>query len=531
MSQTTEQVSVEIIDRLLALENPSRDDVNRLKIEVCKKYKSPRVPANSQLLPLVPDRALARFGPLLIDKQVRSLSGVTTVAVMPKPYGCPHGKCTYCPGGPDVGVPRAYTGKEPAVMRALEANYDPYHQVMGRLAQLRGMGHPVDKVELILVGGTFPFMPQSYQEDFVKRCLNALNGKNDATLEETKARCESARIKNVGITVETRPDWSRRIHVDHMLSMGVTRVEIGVQTLYDDVYERIHRDHTVADVVEATQTLRDSALKVGYHMMLGLPGCDPQRDLDAFHTIFEDSRFRPDMLKIYPCLVTPGTQLHGAWRRGEYHPYSTREAADLIVEIKRFIPPWVRIMRIQREIPADGIADGVKNGNLRQMVQEGLHQDGIVCHCIRCREVGQFFMREERLPDIREIRLQRIVYEASEGTEIFISFEDSALRVLVGYLRLRIPGDSAHRPEIAEHDAALIRELHVFGQTLPVGTRSDSAFQHKGYGTRLIAEAERIAKEEYERSKMIVISALGTKSYYSRFNYRHDGPYMSKALN
>lgn len=531
MSQIAQQLYSEIVDRLQALENPTRDDLNRLKIEICKKYKSPIVPANSQLLKLVSESLLPRFGPLLVDKQVRSLSGVTTVAVMPKPYACPHGKCTYCPGGPDIGVPRAYTGKEPAVMRALESNYDPYQQVRSRLSQLRGMGHPVDKVELILVGGTFPFLPRSYQEEFVKRCLDSLNGTESQSLHEAKINCESAQIKNVGITIETRPDWSRRGHVDHMLSMGVTRVEIGVQTLYDDIYERIHRDHTVADVVEATQTLKESGLKVGYHLMLGLPGCDPQRDLKAFQQIFENPEFRPDMLKIYPCLVTPGTQLYEEWKKGQYHPYSTEEAASLIVKIKRFIPPWVRVMRIQREIPADGISDGVKNGNLRQLVQAGLHNQGIVCHCIRCREVGQHFMKDGSPPQIDEVRLHHDEYEASGGTEIFISFEDPTCTFLVGYLRLRIPGEAAHRPEIREQDTAIIRELHVFGKTLPVGAKSESAFQHRGYGTRLIAEAEKIALENYGRRKMVVISALGTKNYYSRFGYHHDGPYMSKTLD
>jgi elongator complex protein 3 len=531
MNQATELlVSNEIIGRLMDLESPSRDDVNRLKIEVCREYRSPTVPSNSQLLKLVSESQRAKFAQLLVDKQVRSLSGVTTVAVMPKPYTCPHGKCTYCPGGPDLGVPRAYTGKEPAVMRALESNYDPYLQVSSRLSQLHGMGHPVDKAELILVGGTFPFLPRSYQENFIKNCLDALNGEASSSLEEAKQRCEDARVKNVGITVETRPDWSRKGHVDHMLSMGVTRVEIGVQTLYDDVYERIHRDHTVADVVEATETLKDCALKVGYHMMLGLPGCNAQRDLNAFRQIFENPNFRPDMLKIYPCLVTPGTELYEQWKRGEYRPYSTEEAARLIVEIKRFIPSWVRIMRIQREIPADGITDGVKNGNLRQMVQDELDHRGIECPCIRCREVGQRMMKSGIAPYPEQIRLLRSEYEASGGREIFISFEDPEHRLMVGYLRLRIPGQAAYRPEIPSDNTALIRELHVYGQTVPVGTRLESAFQHKGYGASLIAEAERIATEEYDRTKMVVISALGTKNYYSRFDYRHDGPYMSKPL-
>src|SRR2546426_3296916 len=478
LSQTMENISTEIIERLLSLDHPSREDINRIKIEVCRLHRSPTVPPNSDLLRRVPGLELLKLKPLLIGKQVRGASGVTTVAVMPKPYGCPHGKCTYCPGGPDVGVPRAYTGKEPAVMRALESKYDPFQQVSSRLSQLRHMGHFVDKVELILIGGTFPFMPRAYQEEFVKRCLDALNDWESGSLDEAKQTAESAKVKNVGVTVETRPDWSRRDHVDHMLSMGVTRVEIGVQTLYDDVYDKIHRDHSVADVVEATQTLKESGLKVGYHMMLGLPGCDEARDIDAFRRIFESSDFKPDMLKIYPCLVTPGTKLYEQWQRGEYKPYSTAQAARLIAEIKRFIPPWVRIMRIQREIPVDGIADGVKNGNLRQLVQEELGRQGVKCRCIRCREVGQHIMRNSSNPRIDDVNIQQIAYEASGGTEVFLSFEDPAQSLLVGYVRLRIPGDNSHRPEIKDKNAAIIRELHVFGQTVPVGTRSESAFQH-----------------------------------------------------
>jgi elongator complex protein 3 len=265
-------------------------------------------------------------------------------------------------------------------------------------------------------------------------------------------------------------------------------------------------------------------------MMLGLPGCDASRDLDAFRKIFEDPDFKPDMLKIYPCLVTPGTQLYEEWKRGEYNPYSTEESARLIAEIKQFIPRWTRIMRIQREIPVDGIADGVKHGNLRQLVQEELTRRGMKCECIRCREVGIHLLNSGESPDLEQVRLQRVNYDGSGGTDIFLSFEDPESDILVGYVRLRIPTEKAHRPEIAGQDAAIIRELHVFGQTVPVGDRIAGAFQHKGYGSKLLAEAERISREEYDRTKMLVISALGTKGYYSRFGYTHDGPYMSKNM-
>jgi elongator complex protein 3 len=515
---------------LISLEHPTREDVNRIKIEVCRSHRSPTVPPNSDLLQKVPGPELAKLKPLLVGKKVRSASGVTTVAVMPKPYACPHGKCTYCPGGPEDNVPRAYTGKEPAVMRALENLYDPYLQVRSRITQLQALGHDVDKVELILVGGTFPFLPRIYQEDFVKRCLDAMNGIDSGSLQEAKNLAESSSLKNVGITIETRPDWSRKGHVDHMLSMGVTRVEIGVQSLYDDVYARINRDHTVADVVEATQILKDSGIKVGYHMMLGLPGCDARRDLDAFRKIFQDSDFRPDMLKIYPCLVTPGTQLYEEWKRGEYIPYTTEESARLIAEVKKYVPRWVRIMRIQREIPSDGIADGVKHGNLRQLVEQQLAHQGMRCQCIRCREAGITFLKKGESPRLEHVKLERIDYEGSHGTDLFLSFEDPQCDILVGYVRVRIPTEKAHRPEIANQNTAIIRELHVFGQTVPVGERLVGAFQHKGYGSQLLAEAERIAHEEYDRRKMLVISALGTKGYYSRFGYMHDGPYVSKNI-
>lgn len=526
-----DQVSSEIVERLVSLEHLTREDVNRIKIDVCREHRSPSVPPNSDLLSLVPGSELARLKPLLIGKQVRSVSGVTTVAVMPKPYGCPHGKCTYCPGGPEVGVPRAYTGKEPAVMRALENEYDPFLQVQSRLAQLHAMGHPVDKVELIVVGGTFPFLPRAYQEGFVKRCLDAMNGADSPSLEDAKALAESANIRNAGITVETRPDWSRRSHVDHMLSMGVTRVEIGVQTLYDDVYERIHRDHSVADVVEATQTLKDSGIKVGYHMMLGLPGCNPDRDLEAFRRVFDDSDFKPDMLKIYPCLVTPGTQLYEEWVKGDYKPYLTEESAHLIARIKHYVPRWVRIMRIQREIPMDGISDGVRHGNLRQLVQQELENQKLRCQCIRCREVGINYLKNGQTPDLGRVKLERTNYDCSGGTEIFLSFEESEQDTLLGYVRLRVPSDLAHRPEILGRDCAIIRELHVFGQTVRVGNRLEGAIQHRGFGARLLSEAERVATEEYDVGKILVISALGTKGYYSRFGYEHDGPYMSKNVS
>jgi elongator complex protein 3 len=334
----------------------------------------------------------------------------------------------------------------------------------------------------------------------------------------------------VGITVETRPDWAKQAQVDRMLAMGVTRVELGVQNIYDDIYTLVNREHTVQDVVEATRTLKDAGIKVAYHMMPGLPGSSFNRDLEAFQKIFTNPEFKPDMIKIYPCLVLKGTKTYEWWKNGEYHPYTTEEAAELIAEIKKIVPPWIRIMRVQRDIPAQLIEAGVKHSNLRQLAMQKLHEDNERCRCIRCREVGHRWLRDKVKPDLGKVQISTIKYPASEGEEVFISADDSANDILIGYLRLRIPSDKAERPEISAQLSSIVRELHVYGPLVPVGKHKAVAWQHKGYGEKLLAEAERITKEEYDRRKVVVISALGTKEYYKRFSYRHDGPYMSKKL-
>jgi elongator complex protein 3 len=313
--------------------------------------------------------------------------------------------------------------------------------------------------------------------------------------------------------------------------MGVTRVELGVQNIYDDIYELVNREHTVQNVINATRILKDSGLKVAYHMMPGLPGSNFQRDLKAFKTIFTDANFKPDMIKIYPCLVIKGTKVYDRWKRGEYKPYTTEEAVDLIVEIKKFVPPWVRIMRVQRDIPAYLIEAGVSSGNLRELVQKRMMEQNLRCRCIRCREVGHRWLKDKIKPNPENVKLTRIHEEASEGEEIFIAAEDQMNDVLLGYLRLRIPSKEAHRPEISHQPCSIVRELHVYGPLVPVGRHVKRAWQHKGYGNTLLSEAERISKEDYDLEKILVTSALGTKQYYKRFGYSYDGPYMSKRLS
>ncbi len=521
----------EIIESLMQISKPTKEDVSIAKIKVAGKQGLACVIPNSELIQCLEPHEKCKLIPILKRKTTRTISGVTIIAVMTKPWPCPQDSpCAYCPGGPSQGVPQSYTGYEPAAMRGIQNQYDPYLQVSSRIRQLEAIGHVVDKAELIVMGGTFPSTPVDYQEIFVKGCLDALIGTKTQSLEEAKKIAENSKIRNVGITVETRPDWAKIEQVDHMLSMGITRVELGVQNIYDDIYHHVKRGHTVEDVVEATRILKDSGLKVVYHLMPGLPKSDFEKDLEGFKTVFNDSNFKPDMIKIYPCIVLKGTKTYEWWRNGEYIPYSTEDAIELIAEIKKFVPSWVRIMRIQRDIPAHLVKAGVKKSNLRQLIFKKLEQEGIRCRCIRCRESGHRLMRDKVKPSLENIQILSAQEKASEGIDVFISAEDLVNDVLVGYLRLRIPSENAHRLEILSEQSSIVRELHVYGSLVPVGKHIAKAWQHKGYGAILLSEAERISKEDYDKRKVVVISALGTKRYYVRFGYKYDGPYMCKML-
>jgi len=520
-----------IVGLLMEVPCPSCADVNRVKLDVCAEYRLLRVPSNSDVIGVLKREERRKLLPLLRRKATRAASGVTVVAVMTKPYPCPQPEpCAYCPGGPSVGAPQSYTGHEPAAMRGLQNKFNPYLQVRSRSHQLQAIGHNVDKVELIIMGGTFPATPLRYQKWFVKRCLDAITDKKSTDLEEAKKNAETSKMRNVGITVETRPDWAKEKHVNLMLSMGVTRVEMGVQNPNDEIYALVGRKHTVQDVVEATRIMKDAGLKIVYHMMPGLPGSNPEKDLEAFSRVFSDPMFKPDMIKIYPCLVVGNTRIHDSYVQGKYKPYETEEAADLIVEVKKIVPPWVRIMRVQRDIPAPLIVAGVKHSNLRQVVQKKLEDQGTACRCIRCREVGHRMQASGIVPSQKDVRILTARHDASEGTEIFISAEDPEKDILIGYLRLRFPSPKASRPEVNATPCSIVRELHVYGSLVPVGKHLSKAWQHKGYGGIMLAEAERITLEDYNLKKILVISALGTKQYYKRFGYRYDGVYMSKVL-
>lgn len=520
-----------VIDRLMNCPKPTYTDVDRIKFDVAREFRLKEIPGNSSLIPFL--RSLEereRLLPLLIRKRTRAASGVIVIAVMTKPLPCPHGRCKYCPGGPDEGVPQSYTGHEPASMRGVQNNYDAFSQVSSRIRQLRSIGHIVDKVELVLMGGTFPSAPLEYQQSFVKGCLDGLLGHSPAALEESLMAAETSEIRNVGITVETRPDFSGSREFDNLLKIGVTRVELGVQNVYDDIYERVDRGHRVKDVVGATRFLKDAGLKVGYHMMPGLPGASFQQDFEGFKRIFSDPLFKPDMVKIYPTLVIKGTELHEMWRRGEYEPLTSEEAVRLLSEVKELVPPWVRIMRVQRDIPAGLVEAGVRRSNLRELVLHDMQERGKRCRCIRCREIGHTDQKlgSKLLDD--DLAVHNITYEASSGTEEFLSIEDPESQILVALLRLRIPSEAEARPEIDPHRDTIVRELHVYGQMIPVRTRTPEAKQHKGWGSLLLSEAERLSRERYDRSKILVTSALGAKEYFFAHGYSRDGVYVSKQL-
>ena len=521
----------EIIEALMRLASPTHDDVNRAKAQVAAKHQLSRIPSNAEIIGAMNPKEKLRLLSLMRRKNIRTMSGVTVVAVMTMPQPCPQDEpCAYCPGGPTQGVPQSYTGHEPAAMRGSQNNYDPYRQVQSRISQLEAIGHDVDKIELIIMGGTFPATPPEYQKRFIQRCIDAITGEMSASLEEAKKHAETSRIRNVGITVETRPDWCKEPQIDAMLDMGVTRVEIGVQNPNNELYRHAGRTHTVADVIEATRVAKDAGLKIVYHLMPGMPGSNPNRDLKAFQRVFTDPGFKPDMIKIYPCLVIAGTKAYEWYREGDYRPYSTEQAANLIAEVKKTLPSWVRVMRVQRDIPASLIVAGVDKSNLRQLVKQKLAEQNEHCTCIRCREVGQRTTVDNVTPNLDKIQISTISYPASEGQELFISAEDPENNVLIGYLRLRVPSAKAHRLEIAGVPSAIVRELHVYGPLVPVGKHSTKAWQHRGYGSILLKEAERISREDYDLKKILVISALGTKQYYMRFGYSRDGAYVSKRL-
>ena len=543
-----------IINDIIEGKISTRRDLEVKKRQLCRDLKLSRFMSNADILEYATDEEKELVSDTLKKKPTRTKSGVAIVAVMCHPHKCPHGRCLYCPES-DIAPP-SYTGEEPAALRGRMFEYHPYVQCFNRLVQLKKIGHPIDKVELIIMGGTFPSRDLCYQEWFVSQCLKAMTDfglilENNAEFEINKSLIrdfekdvvktyppndyvliediqlvnENSKVRCVGMTFETRPDYCKKDHINRMLNFGVTRVELGVQTLSDELYTKVKRGHTIADVIESNQLLRDSAIKVAMHMMPGL-FVSQKEDLKMFKQLFSDENFKPDMLKIYPCLVTKGSELYDMWQEGTYSPYTDDEAVDLIFEIKKILPKWVRTMRIQRDIPSTLIEAGVQKSNLGELVYNKLDEQNINCQCIRCREIGHKKTNENYTLD--DFKLFSESYTACGGEETFISIEDKNEESIAGFLRFRLPSENIFRPEITEK-TALIRELHVYGNMIQIGNKNPSIGQHTGFGERLLKEAENLAINN-NKDEIAIISGIGSRNYYRKFGYERKGPYMAKKL-
>ncbi len=552
------------------LENkPSKDELAKEKVRLCKQLKVSKIPTDIEIYLNADDDKISTLKPLLKTKPMRTGSGVAVVAIMTAPFKCPHGKCTYCPGGPNSyfgDVPQSYTGNEPATMRGIRNDYDAYLQVMNRLEQYIAIGQNPDKVELIIMGGTFPSYAVEYQEGFARDSYMAMNDFSklffkksgekgfdihkfkeffelpgdirnvDRTkrikqklldlkekskhidLEQAKDMNESSHIRCIGMTIETKPDWGLLPHGNTMLRLGCTRVELGVQTLYEQILKETHRGHTLKDTIDSVQILKDLGFKLNFHMMPGLPNVSRDEDIWCYKELFENPAYKPDMLKVYPTMVMPGTKLFLDYKQGKYTPLSTTQAADIISEMVKFVPKYCRIMRVQRDIPTKYSKGGVDKNNLRQLVAHEMQRKGYTLNDIKAREIGQ---NEVKPP----VNFEVIEYDSSESKDFFISLVDSNDK-LVGFARLRFI-HSPLRDEFTDN-SAIIRELHVYGRAIAIGDEGES--QHKGFGRQLMEKAQAIALEQ-GRDKLLVISGVGVREYYRKLGFELEGPYMVKVLN
>jgi elongator complex protein 3 len=517
-------IKEEIIIALINETAQTRADFRRVVANVYRNHNTKGYHSNIELRKTYDKMVTGReiepnmgLEKLLITKKMRSLSGVSVITVLTKPFDCP-GKCIYCPTQEDV--PKSYLADEPAVMRAILNKYDAKNQVETRLRSLATQGHPIDKIELIVIGGTFSYLPKDYQEEFILGCFNALNGTESKNLSEAKILNEASKSRCVGLTLETRPDYINEEEVAWFRYLGATRVELGVQTVFDDILIANARGEKVADTIRATKLLKDAGFKICYHLMPNLYGSNLKRDKEMFREVFENPEFKPDYIKIYPCMVIKDTPLFDLWQRGEYQSYTDDDLKDLIKYVKTIVPYYLRIMRTIRDIPAPNIISGSVLSNMRQIVHEEMATEGTKCNCIRCREAGS---RAET--EAKNMRMFIEEYQASGGLEYFLSYEDEKRGTLYSLLRLRLTkGQTIDEKK----KCALIREVHTYGQQVEVGELGET--QHKGLGRKLIAKAEEIAIDN-NYSKIAVISGVGVRNYYRKFGYELVGEYMVKSLD
>lgn len=524
----------EIIAKLLAAKPKSRDDLMAIKRKLSKKYGQ-EILSNANVLrvykKMVDSGQLKRdekLEKILRKRSIRTMSGIAPVAVLTKPFPCP-GQCAYCPT--EKNVPKSYLSNEPAVMRAIRCDYNPYVQVQLRLRALEANGHEPTKIELIVIGGTWSVLPSKYQYWYIANCFKAANDfhsqaktkpypqslsldslKKVLQIEQTKN--EKAKYNIIGVTLETRPDYIDEKELIEMREFGCTRVELGVQSIFQDVLDINKRGHGVIEIAQATQLLRDFGFKITYHLMPGLPGSTSARDVEMFEILFNDERFQPDQIKFYPTVVTAGSLLYKWWKAGKYQAYSDDELKQLIIDCKKIVPPYVRIIRLIRDIPGESILAGNKITNLRQV----LEQQGVKCNCIRCREASddKFFKKD--------INLVTREYSAADGREFFLSYESKDKKILYGFCRLRLPESNKTSLNIL-NNTAIIRELHVYGNLVSIGAQK--SVQHSGIGKMLMQHAEKIAKKN-KYLKVAVISGVGVRGYYKKLGYKLQSTYMIK---
>ena len=526
-----------IID-LFGLFRDKKLEINSAKRILAKKYKIGFL-KNTELLKiyhnLIENKILPKdknFQQFLITKPIRSLSGIINISVLTKPYPCP-GKCIYCPK--EKGLPQSYLRGEPAVQRAILSRFSPALQIKNRLKSLEKTGHPTDKIELRIIGGTWSYYPEEYKFWFIKECFRAVNSSLqnnspanscfDKILKELlieQRKNEHSKRKIVGITIETRPDYINEKEIKEMRILGITRVEIGVQSVYDDILDLNKRGHSVKETIKATRLLKKNGFKVLYQMMLNLPGSNKKTDEKMFSELFSNQDFMPDLLKIYPLALVKNAPIYKLYLSGKYKPYNKKELISLLIRIKQKVPYWCRIQRIIRDIPSEKIIEGgAKISNLREIVQGEMKKRGLFCRCIRCREIGEGKNK-------KDIFLFREEYFASGGKEIFLSIETKDRKKLYGILRLRIDNNDDNKFFRALKGSAIIREIHIYGKTTPTGQKGIN-IQHRGLGKKLIKEAEKTA-EENGFKKITVIAGIGTRNYYRKLSYRLKETYMVKRL-
>jgi len=527
-----------------------------IRRKVAKKHKLKMPPGDAQLFSILDDDLKIKIGKFLRRKPTRTLSGVAPVAIMTSPFGCPHGTCTYCPGGPEFGTAQSYTGHEPAARRAARHGFEASSQVLDRLGQYSAIGHDASKIDLIIMGGTFTGRDLEYRESFIKGAFDAANGNISESLKSSLKTNEDAENRIIGLTIETRPDQCSSRAIDWMLDNGTTRVELGIQSLNDEILNRVNRGHSVSSGIRASKRCRDAGLKLNLHMMPGLPGSNAQKDKKMIIELMHDENWRPDMLKIYPCLVVKGSQLVQEWESGEFIAMENETAINLIADILCKAPPWLRIQRIQRDIPSHEIIAGVTAGNLRQLATRLLEKQGRRSGCIRDREIG----RIKNKPEENQFRTVIRQYISAGGEELFISQEAPLIHpnetkidgfeggvplekgihkwtptdpnggVIAGFLRIRKPSKDIWRDEINEK-TAIIREVKIFGTAVGVGEEgSKNSSQHKGLGSHLMNVAEKIANEYWGSENIIVTAGIGVRKWYKIQGYERVGPWMGKNI-